>query len=49
MYEISQIFFWGGGEIPQEGGEILLKVSPKLNGKFCNNFVSSNFLPKPQH
>jgi len=30
VYVISQLFFWGGREIAQEGGKILPKVSPKL-------------------
>jgi len=30
VYVISQLIFFGGRELAQEGGKILPKVSPKL-------------------
>jgi len=42
LYVISQLFF-GGREIALERGIILPKVSPKLQAKFWENFVSSKF------
>jgi len=34
VYVISQLIFFGGREIAQEGDEMLTKVSPKLEAKF---------------
>jgi len=33
VYEIFQLIFWGQGKEAQGGGEILLKVSPKVSYK----------------
>jgi len=38
-----KLIFWGGREIAQEGGEMLLKFSPKLEARFWKKLFSSNF------
>jgi len=43
LYVISQLFFLGGREIAQEGGEMLRKVSPKLYAKSREHFMKSKF------
>jgi len=43
VYIISQLIFLGGREIAQEGGEILPKVSPKLQAQFWESFVSLKY------
>jgi len=38
VYVISQLLFWGGREIAQEGGDILRNASPKLRLNLRQNF-----------